>query len=115
MVEKMIEDYLVKKIESLGGKCKKWACPGWSGVPDRIILMPQGKVFFVETKAPLRKLRKRQEFRKTQLEELGFTVLVIDGKQKVDRLVESLADGKHMHFKEKEFIDLRERIENGKV
>lgn len=51
-LEKDIEQKLRKKVEALGGKCLKWVCPGWRGVPDRIILLPGGRIHFVETKRP---------------------------------------------------------------
>ena len=52
VLEKEIEQKLRKRIEAAGGKCLKWVCPGWSGVPDRIVLLPRGRIFFVETKRP---------------------------------------------------------------
>lgn len=51
-LEKDIEKNLRKLVERHGGKCVKWVCPGWSGVPDRIILLPRGRIIFVETKRP---------------------------------------------------------------
>lgn len=51
-LEKEIEKKLRKKVEALGGRCLKWTCPGWSGVPDRIVLLPKGRIYFVETKRP---------------------------------------------------------------
>ena len=51
-LEKDVEQKLRKTVEKHGGLCLKWVCPGWSGVPDRIILLPGGKVMFVETKRP---------------------------------------------------------------
>lgn len=51
-LEKEIEKKLRKIVERHGGKCLKWVCPGWRGVPDRIVLMPGGRVMFVETKRP---------------------------------------------------------------
>ena len=51
-LEKEIEAKLRRKVEHLGGWCLKWVCPGWSGVPDRIILLPGGKVIFAELKRP---------------------------------------------------------------
>jgi hypothetical protein len=51
-LEKEVEQKLRQRVESYGGKCLKWVCPGWSGVPDRIILLPRGRIFFVETKRP---------------------------------------------------------------
>lgn len=52
MREKDVEKKLKHMVMGLGGLCLKWVCPGWSGVPDRIILLPQGKVMFVELKRP---------------------------------------------------------------
>ena len=51
-LEKDIEAKLRKRVEALGGRCLKWTCPGWRGVPDRIVLMPGGRIYFVETKRP---------------------------------------------------------------
>ena len=51
-LEKDIEQKLRKMVEKHGGQCLKWVCPGWSGVPDRIVLLPGGRVIFVETKRP---------------------------------------------------------------
>ncbi len=51
-LEKDIERKLKDLVEDLNGKCLKWTCPGWRGVPDRIVLMPRGRVYFVELKRP---------------------------------------------------------------
>jgi hypothetical protein len=50
--EKDIEQKLTAMVKRHGGFCLKWVCPGWSGVPDRILLLPGGRVYFVETKRP---------------------------------------------------------------
>ena len=51
-LEKDIEQKLRTMVESHGGRCLKWVCPGWGGVPDRIVLLPGGRIMFVETKRP---------------------------------------------------------------
>ena len=51
-LEKEIEKKLRTAVEAAGGKCLKWVCPGWSGVPDRLVLLPGGRIVFVETKRP---------------------------------------------------------------
>ena len=51
-LEKDIEKKLVNMVKHRGGLCLKWVCPGWAGVPDRIVLLPGGKVIFVELKRP---------------------------------------------------------------
>ena len=52
MLEKDVERALVRMVKRHGGKCLKWVCPGWLGVPDRLCLLPGGRIFFVETKRP---------------------------------------------------------------
>lgn len=51
-LERDIERKLRLLVAKHGGLCLKWVCPGWSGVPDRIILLPGGRIHFVETKRP---------------------------------------------------------------
>jgi len=51
-LEKEIEGKLRDKTKARGGFCLKWVCPGWSGVPDRIVLLPGARIYFVETKRP---------------------------------------------------------------
>lgn len=51
-LEKEVEQKLIDMVKRHGGRCLKWVCPGWSGVPDRILLFPGARVYFVETKRP---------------------------------------------------------------
>lgn len=51
-LEKDIEAKLRQAVGSAGGLCLKWVCPGWAGVPDRIVLLPGGRIVFVEVKRP---------------------------------------------------------------
>ena len=74
MRESSVEARLRKLIKRAGGRCLKWTCPGHTGVPDRIILMPGGRVYFAELKAPGEKERARQEYVQRQLRKLGFKV-----------------------------------------
>lgn len=87
MLEKRIEAKLRRDVQNLGGLALKLISPGYAGVPDRIVLLPPGKLVFVELKAPGRKLRPLQQRRKTQLEGLGFKVYVIDSLQAVDEFM----------------------------
>ena len=73
-LEKDIEQKLRKMVERYGGHCLKWVCPGWSGVPDRIVLLPGGRVVFVETKRPKGgKLSELQKWWANRLIDLGFS------------------------------------------
>ena len=42
ILEREIEAKLIGAVNRHGGMCLKWVCPGWAGVPDRIVLMPGG-------------------------------------------------------------------------
>ena len=57
MREKTVEQKLVKAVKNRGGICPKLVCPGFDGMPDRLVLLPDGKVGFVEVKAPGEKPR----------------------------------------------------------
>lgn len=70
-LEKEIESRLVKLVKRRGGLCLKWVCPGWAGVPDRIVLLPRGRVVFVELKRPKGgELSSRQKWWARKLEAL---------------------------------------------
>lgn len=93
IAEKEIEKALVKKVESLGGKCWKFVSPSRVGVPDRLCLMHRGKVAFVEVKKPGEKLRAIQTKRKSELEALGFRVYVLDTIERINEIVEEIVGG----------------------
>lgn len=92
MTEKYIEQQLCKKIKTMGGIAAKFVSPGFDGVPDRLILLPSRRVFFAETKAPGKKLRKLQERRKRQLESLGFKVFVIDSLEGIEEMIKEVTN-----------------------
>lgn len=87
MTEKEIEQMLVKAVEKVGGKCPKWVAPGINGMPDRIVLLPDGKISFVEVKAPGCKPRKLQLRRHLELRHLGFRVYVLDDPREIDEII----------------------------
>lgn len=88
MLENEVEKHLCKRVKNdLGGWALKFVSPGQNGVPDRIILVPMGRIYFVETKAPGKKLRKLQEWVCGLIKGLGFAVLRLDTKDKVDAFV----------------------------
>lgn len=88
MREVRVEAYLKKLVESYGGTCDKWVCPGKTGVPDRIIKFYPGVIAFAETKALTGRLRFRQKRVIAELREQGFEVAVLHTKQEVKLWVE---------------------------
>ena len=87
MRERDIEKRLVKEVKSLGGLALKFVSPGLDGVPDRIVLLPEGHISFIELKAPGKRMRPLQEKRKRQLEALGFPVYCIDGIEEINEIL----------------------------
>jgi hypothetical protein len=75
------------EVKKIGGKAYKFVSPGNNGVPDRLVCFPLGQARFVETKSPGKKLTPLQAKRKRELEMLGFSVSVIDSKEKVDLFI----------------------------
>lgn len=90
MRETNVEGYLKDEVAEAGGLCRKWVSPGTRGVPDQLVLMPGGRIWFVEVKAPGKDARAQQKKRHKELQELGFTVLVLDTKDKVASFVASI-------------------------
>lgn len=90
MREKLIESKLVKEVKSRGGLCLKFVSPSFNGVPDRLVLMPNCKMAFVETKATGKTLRALQERRKKQLEKLGFKVYCLNDQSKVEEIINEI-------------------------
>ena len=77
-LEKDIEKKLRQRVEAYGGKCLKWVCPGWSGVPDRIVLLPGARIYFVETKRPKGGVVSKLQIKwREWLTALGFRVFTI--------------------------------------
>ena len=72
-LEKDIEKKLVDLVRRRGGLCLKWICPGWAGVPDRIILLPGAHIVFAELKRPKGGVvSARQKWWASKLRALGF-------------------------------------------
>ena len=90
MQEKYIEQKLEAAVKNMGGIAPKFVSPGFDGVPDRIVLLPVGRIAFIELKAPGKKMRPLQVRRKRQLEELGFSVYCIDGVEQIDEVLEAM-------------------------
>ena len=90
MREKQLEHLFLMEVKSVGGLALKFVSPGFSGVPDRLVLIPDGKVAFVEVKAPRQHPRPLQTARHRQLRKLGFKVYVLDNPQQIPEIIRDI-------------------------
>lgn len=90
MLEKVIERKLVAEVKKMGGIAAKFVSPGLDGMPDRLVLLPYGKMAFVELKAPGKKPRPLQLRRLKQLKKLGFTCYVIDDVKQIGGILDEI-------------------------
>ena len=93
MRESTIEKKLVTEAKSRGGMAAKFVSPGMNGMPDRLVLMPKGRMGFVELKAPGKKPRLLQELRMRQLRRMGFLVAVVDNVAQIDYVLRRIGGG----------------------
>jgi len=90
MRESSIEHRLVIEVKKRGGYAPKFVSPGLDGVPDRLVLLPGGKLAFVEVKAPGEKPRPIQRRRMEQFAALGFQVYVLDRVEQIGGILDGI-------------------------
>nr|DAY26830.1 MAG TPA: Nuclease [Caudoviricetes sp.] len=90
MLEKTIEQALVRATKKAGGIAPKLTSPANAGMPDRIIILPNGKICFVELKAPGQKPRPLQIRQMQRLANLGCMVRTLDNPQKIPELINEI-------------------------
>jgi hypothetical protein len=85
--ERIIEEYLREEVKKIGGKAYKFISPGNDGVPDRMVVLPGGRISFVELKTIDGKLTVLQQKCINELRKLDFDVRVINSKDLVDSFI----------------------------
>lgn len=90
MREKEIEEKLRLSVNAHGGIALKFTSPGFDGMPDRLILLPNGKMAFAEMKSPGKKPQPLQLARHRLLRRLGFKVYVIDGTEQIGGIIDEI-------------------------
>lgn len=93
MNEKKIEQKLRDEVKRRGGLALKFVSPGFVGVPDRIVLMPDGNVGFVEVKAPGEVPRAIQVSVHKRFRRLGFKVFVLDNIESITHVIDEIERG----------------------
>ena len=91
MREKDIEKRLVRAVKDMGGIAPKFVSPGLDGVPDRLILIPGGRLAFAGLKAPGQTPRPLQQHRIGELRRLGFRVYIIDDINQIGGVLDEIS------------------------
>lgn len=94
-LEREIEHKFRRLIIRHGGLCLKWVCPGWTGVPDRLVLLPGGRIIFVELKRPKGgKFSEMQKWWAKKLTEFGCNYWTIDDSYSLELFEKTELEGK---------------------
>lgn len=88
--EKQVEDYLRLRIEQREGRAYKFTSPGNAGVPDRIAILPGGRIHFIELKGSNGVLTQLQKKKLRELKTVGCSAMVIGSREDVDELMSCL-------------------------
>lgn len=90
MDEKTVERRLVDGVKKLGGMCLKFVSPSTPGVPDRLLIIPPGRILFVELKTETGRLSKIQRHVVGEMRKRGADVRVAKGRDEVDAILVEL-------------------------
>lgn len=92
MLEAELERKICEYVRRLGGRAFKFVSPGAPGVPDRLCVLPGGRLIFIEVKRPGRKdgLSVQQKKIIGWLRKLGCTVWVINDYETFRRLIDGV-------------------------
>lgn len=93
MKESAIEARLVREVRRRGGLCYKFTSPGSPGVPDRIVILPGGRIVFIELKTEIGRLAKVQKWQIEELRKRGAEVRVLKGLDPVKEFLEEVDSG----------------------
>lgn len=79
MRESRVEAMLVRAVKKAGGVCWKLPANLYRGIPDRMVLLPGARVYFVEVKADTGRVSPHQTRLVKFLHQLGFHSYIITG------------------------------------
>ena len=92
MLERELEEKFRRRVKAAGGKAYKFVSPGNDGVPDRLVVLPGGRIGFVELKQKGRRPTALQQKRILELRSLGCVVMVLDRREDMDSVLERIRE-----------------------
>lgn len=91
-MESKIEEWINGQIKNMGGRSYKFVSPGNPGVPDRIYLLPDGRIYFVELKRIIGKLSNVQVWQRDQFKAMGVDIRTIYGMDQAKEFIKELKE-----------------------
>jgi hypothetical protein len=88
--ERDVESYLVEELKKRGVACVKFIPDSKIGMPDRMVLLPDQRVLWVELKTDNGRLEEIQKLQHKRLRDIGHKVVVVWSKEDVDKLLEQI-------------------------
>lgn len=87
--ESALEKATLIALTKHGALCYKFASPSKRGVPDDIILLPNGVAVFIEFKHPNGRgvLSKLQKHQIDKIDQQNFTVFIVDSITEANRVI----------------------------
>jgi hypothetical protein len=90
--ESVLEERLRVAVRRLGGVCWKLPSKFYRGIPDRMILLPLGRVYFIELKASNGRPSAFQLSRIAFLRKIGFDARILIGPDELQAFIDALSD-----------------------
>jgi hypothetical protein len=85
--EARIERKLYQAVQKAGGRCIKLPAILYRGIPDRLVILPGGRLFFLELKTDRGRASQAQKHWVSFLRRLGFYSDIIYGLSQMERFI----------------------------
>ena len=82
--EKYLERKLAERVKAIGGMCVKIHNPYYRGLPDRLVILPDGGIVWVELKTLGKKPTKLQQLAHEELRKREQVVFVFASEKKLN-------------------------------
>ena len=91
LTQEEIERRMGEMLSRRGCLYYKFESPGNPGVPDRIVITPEGRIVFVELKTAIGRLRNLQRYQIERMQAHGAEVCTVRGWDEAKTFVEEVA------------------------